>query len=124
MDKKITEHHKYIEKQIAALTKQQKPDRNDIEALAQYHDRVTKNFQHERAIHLAVTFFFAGLMFAAWALSIILWLKFGFVPEIWPMYAIALVLTALEGFYIRHYYRLENRTQKLYDLTDEIYKLF
>lgn len=71
-------------------------------------------FQHERLIHLLVTITFALLTFA----SVILCL---FVPSLF-IYILALLFIVLLIPYIRHYYILENGTQKLYFLYDKLKK--
>jgi len=122
MDKDILAHKKFVEDEVACLKK--KPNHEKATALLSYHDIMTRNFQHERQIHLYVTFFFALLMFVSWAAALAMILALGgFDILILPMGLLALILTILEGFYIRYYYHLENRTEKLYKLTDEIYKL-
>ena len=132
MDKKLLAHKKFVEGRLDELAKKSgKKTAQDVRDLLAYHDIMTRNFQHERAIHLAVTFFFAGLMIAAWvafmisAQIVILTLGGGSRanPVTLPMGILALILTVLEIFYIRHYYQLENHTQKLYELTGRIYKL-
>jgi len=130
MDNDITKHHKYIEKQITALSAQQKPDRKDVETLAQYHDMMTKNFQHERLIHLLVTLFFAVVTVISLAISAVFYyilLSNNNWAQDWilglPAWFLSLILVTMEIFYVRFYYRLENRTQKLYKLTRQIYEL-
>ncbi len=67
-------------------------------------------FQHERLIHLLVTFFFA--LFA------ILFLALGMVSYIFlPILFILLVFVI---FYILHYFFLENHVQYLYKIYDEV----
>jgi len=122
MDKAILIHDQFVRDEIAKLKKN--PDRKAATALLSYHDIMTRNFQHERQIHLYVTFFFAGLMFGSWVLGVMMMVMLdGDSAVLWPLGLLALILTVLEGFYIRHYYRLENRTEKLYRLTREIYDL-
>ncbi|MCL2451455.1 hypothetical protein FWD20_01045 [Candidatus Saccharibacteria bacterium] len=122
MDKEILAHARFVQSEIARLKKA--PEAAAAAALLAYHDMMTRNFQHERQIHLYVTLFFACLMIGSWAVALILMLNLGGLdPALWPMGLLVLILTVLEGFYIRHYYRLENRTEKLYQLTREIYEL-
>ena len=129
MDKKITTHARFVETEIVRIAEisNEKDRAAAARKLAKFHDSQTKNFQHERAIHLGVTFFFAGLMLLSWAVFMIsmriIVFGFGVSPMTLALGTLTLILTVLEAFYIRHYYLLENRTQKLYDLTDEIYKL-
>ncbi|MCL2174080.1 hypothetical protein FWH58_02160 [Candidatus Saccharibacteria bacterium] len=122
MDKEISIHDEFVQNEIAKL--REKPDRTAATALLSYHDMMTRNFQHERQIHLFVTLFFGLLMLGSWVISIGLLLVFGgFDASLWPLGLLALILSVLEGFYVRHYYYLENRTEKLYRLTREIYEL-
>ncbi|MCL2280866.1 hypothetical protein FWC31_03195 [Candidatus Saccharibacteria bacterium] len=122
MDKEILAHAEFIKGEIAKLKKS--PNRETTSALLNYHDIMTRNFQHERQIHLYITLFFACLMMGSWALVVATMLALS-GPEmvLWPLWLLAAILTVLEGFYIRHYYYLENRTEKLYKLTREIYDL-
>ena len=70
--------------------------------------------QHERLVHLIVTFF-TGI-------SCILFLL-GFIQfELLPLLFLFLITLLLFIPYIFHYYKLENGTQKLYDLYFEIKK--
>lgn len=63
-------------------------------------------FQHERLIHLIVTFF-EGI-------STILFLGFGLATNNLGMYLLFLIGILLFFPYILHYYYLENGTQSLY----------
>ncbi len=67
-------------------------------------------FQHERIIHLFVTFFYAimFLLFSALGLMHIL-----FCP-------IAIILFIFLLFYVVHYFRLENGVQYLYKQYDQM----
>ena len=133
MDKQILSHKKFVQAEIARVAKIADADSRQIAAqnLAQFHDFQTKNFQHERLIHLIVTLFFAILMFSSW-IAFAAWFATvaaqaetasGADLTTWLIGIVALILTVLESFYIVYYYRLENRTQELYDLTREIYRI-
>jgi hypothetical protein len=122
MDKAIDRHKKFVAKELAKL--QDSSDKVALKSLLNYHDIMTRNFQHERRVHLIITLFFAVLMLVSWAaLSIVAVDSAELGVVLLPMGLLVLVLTVLEGFYIRYYYLLENRTQKLYKLTDDIYEL-
>lgn len=69
-------------------------------------------FQHERMAHLLVTLFFAGLF----VFSILFFHAF---PSI-PVLLLSLLSLCLLVPYIRHYYILENGTQRLYALYDAL----
>lgn len=72
-------------------------------------------WQHERLIHLLVTVLFSLLL-----MSMII-VSFFYVSI--PSVLLFLLFLALEVPYIRHYYILENGTQKLYRLYEEISKM-
>ncbi len=82
--------------------------------LAEYHKEMVQNFQHERLIHLIVTLFFSGIAlvllgFLAYDIA-----YYGFALELLPFYALTVIVVILSGFYIKHYYFLENHVQGLY----------
>jgi hypothetical protein len=117
-----------VEQRLAAS--ENRSDRCDVrESLAhltQYHDTQTRNFQHERLIHLLVTFFFGGLLIAA-LVGIGLYLATGHDLDPWITGALAglcLVLLGLEIAYIGHYYKLENNVQALYGLTARLFQVW
>lgn len=113
MEKAISDHKKYIESQIKKdLT------RTEREALSRYHELKVRDFQHERLVHLLVTFFFAILFIASLA-------AFLTIPTYelrWLLCSLVILLFGLEAAYVHHYYRLENGVQSLYTLTDTLSK--
>lgn len=135
MDKKLINHKIFIEKEIKRLKREIENAKNQSEIdtlttkaidLDKYHNDAIDNFQHERLIHLLVTFFFAFLLIT----SIILSLSFALSPDITNngllsalSGTICLILLVTEIFYIRHYYILENNTEKLYDSSSELYSI-
>lgn len=62
MEKHIAEHYQTISQRLAAAK-----SKTDLAELAHYHRTRVQEFQHERLIHLLVTFFFAGLFLASLA---------------------------------------------------------
>lgn len=113
MHKSINQHKAFIEERLShTLTASERT------ALQQYHQERVRDFQHERLIHLLVTFFFALLLIAS-AIGAIT-APFGLMQTLFC--ALTLVLLLLELAYIRHYYYLENGTQSLYDLTERLFK--
>lgn len=115
MEKKIKEYEKFIAK--AAKEKMTAEERK---RLGQYHFEMLESFQHERLIHLVVTLFFAMitvtfLFIAAWTT-----VAYDLRQEMMPLYILSIILAVLTGFYVRHYYFLENRIQELYKYTREI----
>ena len=85
------------------------------EQFLKYMDRWIGYFQHERLVHLLVTLFFA-------LFSMLVLFAFMTIGDmiIGLLFLIFFVTTC---FYINHYYLLENKTQYLYKLYDEITKL-
>lgn len=114
MENRLLDYEQFISDEVA--------DGNQSEELVEYHREMLANFQHERLIHLIITLFFAILAIAALAVS---GLIIGSVPfSEWlpftPIFAVALILSILTGFYVKHYYFLENHVQKLYDVSRKL----
>jgi len=126
MDKKLRLHHDYIEKKIAGFGKK-RPSEKELSTLLHYHENMIQNFQHERLIHLLVTLFFAMVMLAGMVSFMVLQWYMGDNGQAWlilaPAGLVCVILLVTTLFYIRHYYRLENGCEKLYDLTEELYRL-
>lgn len=110
MEKHIAEHYQTISQRLAAAKSQ-----TDLAELARYHRTRVQEFQHERLIHLLVTFFFAGLFLASLA-AFLATAAMGLAMNC-LLGLLALILFVLELAYIRHYYQLENGVQRLYELT-------
>lgn len=114
MENCIKDYEKFIKQASKHPTKE----------LTTYHQEMITNFQHERAIHLAVTLFFAALtlviLFVASYLTI-------WYASLWqaflPLYLAAFILAILSAAYVRHYFFLENHIQKLYDYNQKLHGL-
>ena len=111
MEKRINEYEKYITEAIKHPTPE----------LKQYHNEMVRNFQHERAVHLAIMLFFIAITIivmvgAAFAIA------FATTPFIVAVSILAMLLAVLSIAYVKHYYFLENHIQKLYDITTKLYK--
>jgi Ca2+/Na+ antiporter len=121
MDKRMREHEGFVTSQMQKLSGK---DREQAKDLYDYHIEAVRDFQHERQVHLLVTFFFGGLflvfvgafVLVAYATIVNLWLALGFL-------AIGLILLVMVLFYVKHYYKLENGTQRLYLLTKRLYEM-
>ena len=125
MDKQIYKHRDFVIKRAAEISKIADENRRENERtrLSIYNAEMTRNFQHERAIHLAITLFFVVLTIAALALlSVFVSFEIPFIVLL-PLLILAAILTILEGFYIVYYYQLENRIAKIYGLARRIYEL-
>ena len=68
-------------------------------------------FQHERLVHLIVMCLVAILAMLTMLCGLV-------IPNPW-IWVLFLILVVLLGFYVRHYYHLENGVQKLYELYDQ-----
>ncbi len=113
MYKQILAHKQYIEGQL----KQPLGD-EARKSLLKYHVKRVRDFQHERLIHLLVTFFFSFLFLS----SCVALMSLASMLLFWPLTALMLILCILEIAYIRHYYQLENGVQSLYELTEKLGK--
>jgi hypothetical protein len=132
MDKDLAKHKKITTHQIETIEKHlvdaSPTERTNLLAearsLYRFHVIRVRDFQHERLIHLMVTFFFGVL----WLLSVaggLYALTLAADPS-GPMlnilaWALCPLLFITELFYVAHYYKLENGTQALYDLTKRLY---
>ena len=92
--------------------------------LAEYHQAMLAQFQHERLIHLIVTLFFALFM-------ILFFTLFCFLEVTLPrdclvlaliVGGVALILLITTVAYAIHYYHLENGVQKLEEITKKFYE--
>ena len=114
MDKKLRDYIHEIEK----------ASKNPSAELIEYHKTMTAQFQHERFIHLVVTLFFALFMFLAFAMFLFtaIYLTGGYGAIISSCLGlVTLILVIVTLFYVRHYYQLENGTQKLEEITERLY---
>ena len=109
MDKQLENYYKTMKQRVKSA--------QGLTDLHAYHYQRVAEFQHERLIHLLVTFFFGGLLLLAYA-GFLLALFSGERMIAGLAGVLALLLTILEAAYIRHYYKLENGTQKLYEITE------
>ncbi len=109
MKKTLNQHTIFIEDIL-----KNKNDNFDWKALGNFHRAQIGFFQHERLIHLLVTLFFALIFLGSVMMQLTL-NSLGFL-------VISAILLVMLGFYIRHYFILENGVQKLYQLDREISK--
>jgi hypothetical protein len=123
MDKSITTYFRDTKLAIENLEDDKsKIARSKAEELYYYHVDRVRDFQHERLIHLLVTFFFSALLVIAivgllWTGSVTI--NSGItLTYLFAGAGLILFITVL--FYVRHYYQLENGVQKLYPLTERL----
>lgn len=135
MDKKLLEHEEYVKTAIKKFEHELKASDHklktesivdNIKELSDFNQKTIHNFQHERSIHLTVTLFFVSLLLA----SIVAMLSLMAFPSSYGlssmstlMMIVIAILFVTDIFYIRHYYQLENGTQRLYELSKKLYNL-
>lgn len=79
--------------------------------LSEHKDKIAF-MQHERIVHFLVTMMFALILSIFFAVTV-----FAENPAILLLVTIMIVLL---GFYIKHYYFLENTVQRMYVIYDDI----
>ncbi len=84
----------------------------DWEAICREHVVRTSFFQHERLVHLLVTLAFALMELISAVVTVL-------APQLFSA-ALSVLLLVLLVPYIVHYYHLENGTQRLYHLYDQL----
>ena len=107
MTKYLTQYRNYL---LECL----RDDSCDLERLLEYHRQKVEHFQHERFIHLVVTFMVAMAMIMCF-IAVAAWDCVVLIP-------LAVILLVLLAFYLKHYYFLENTVQLLYKDYDTIYE--
>lgn len=112
MEEQVKAHEKWVSKV---------KDGAATEAEWRYHTEMVRNFQHERAVHLAIMLFciawtFILLGVSAWMLSVVTLVGAA------PVLVATAILAVLSGFYVKHYYFLENHIQNFYKETGRILK--
>ena len=110
MKNQVKEYEKFIKEKIE--------NKEFSKELLAYHNEMIHCFQHERLIHLIITLFF---VLVAIFFLILAGLVIGNCGEdlmiMWPLYAVALIVTVLAVAYVKYYHFLENHIQELYRLT-------
>ena len=100
---------KYIDEEM-----QSAPEDRTRKVLAEFEKKISF-FQHERLIHLIVTFFFA--LFLLMEIYALFTLPFRYAPVCGVLVVLFFVLVVA---YVFHYYFLENSVQQMYKMRDEI----
>ena len=104
---------KYIDEEM-----QSAPEDRTRKVLAEFEKKISF-FQHERLIHLIVTFFFA--LFLLMEIYALFTLPFSYAPVCGVLVVLFFVLVVA---YVFHYYFLENSVQQMYKMRDEITRFF
>lgn len=106
MKKYFTVYVAYVRKRLAEAKQE------ELAEILDEHMKKTQFIQHERLIHFLVTMLFAFMLF----MSLLIWVmteQIGFILMV-------VLMLALLVPYIMHYYFLENTTQEMYKIYDEI----
>ncbi|MDD6060795.1 MAG: hypothetical protein PUB97_10545 [Ruminococcus sp.] len=85
------------------------------EILAEHKDKISF-MQHERIVHFLVTMMFAIIL--------VIFISVLLFTENIAILALVTIILVLLGFYIKHYYFLENTVQKMYVTYDDILKKY
>ncbi|MCL2871607.1 MAG: hypothetical protein FWF41_01270 [Betaproteobacteria bacterium] len=110
MEKQLAAYLHLMTTVLAEMEGAPAPER--LKQLISFHYQQTVFFQHERLIHLLVTFFFAFLLICSIVGTLLLPQRTFFLLDI------LLAITLL--FYIKHYFFLENNVQKLYPIHEAL----
>jgi len=118
MKKYLKEHINFIENIL-----QKEKDDFDWKVLSDFNRTQIGFFQHERLVHLLITFFF-GLIFFGSVMAELGMINAGngLIFLNGGLLLVSAILLVMLGFYIGHYFILENGVQKLYQLEKEIIK--
>ena len=108
MNNCLRNHEKFIKEALA-------DPKTDCKWLLNYHETWIGFMQHERLIHLMVTIAFGVVLMIAFGVSMI--------SDSFYLLILDGILIILLGFYIAHYYQLENGVQRWYILYDDIIKI-
>ena len=104
------------------LKKELKTEKNRDKLFKLHREKIVE-FQHERLIHLLITLFFIIMTVLFLAGTVFL---FAIMPikgneALFVLTGLLdLIMSALSVAYVRHYYYLENLTQRLYKYTNDI----
>lgn len=89
-------------------------NRDELEVLMAEHKDKISFMQHERIVHFLVTMMFAVVLSIFICATLML--------ENIGLAILDVIIIVLLGFYIKHYFFLENTVQKMYRVYDEIMK--
>ena len=102
-------HQDYIQNQL-----HNNLSREQANLLQQFNNEKIHQYQHERLIHLIVTMTIG--------MALVIFISFLLAFQLYVLGIPVMLLLILFIPYIFHYYHLENDTQKLYVLCDQIHK--
>ena len=110
MIKYLRNHEKWLREQIRAVNEGKDKKWKDVLG---YNCSEIMNLQHERLLHLILTMFVGLFLMITFALLM-------FSPRL-EVIVLLFILLVLFGFYIRHYFQLENGVQGLYKLSSKLH---
>lgn len=93
-------------------------DKKELAEIMSEHKDKIAYMQHERIVHFLVTFMFAIVLCIF--VAVLLFISNSGSAAAIGVIALVVIVMVLEGFYIKHYYFLENTVQKMYKVYDEI----
>jgi hypothetical protein len=108
----VKDHESLLRERLARPGAQAQPVA-DAELLACHLQKIAW-LQHERLIHLLVTMLFACLMLFLYGLVL-------FLDGNWLVLILLVIVIAMLGAYVRHYFFLENTVQRWYKYADRLY---
>ncbi|MBP3309296.1 MAG: hypothetical protein J6L05_00580 [Ruminococcus sp.] len=107
MTEYLKKYMKYIEERIGNCT-----DSAEMKKILAEHKDKIAFIQHERIVHFLVTMMFA--------LILTIFISALLFTENLMLLLLVTIIIVLLGFYIKHYYFLENTVQKMYVVYDEM----
>jgi len=113
MTEYLTQYMETVAKRLGQCT-----DKAELDLIMAEHKDKIAFMQHERIVHFLVAFMFAVILCIFIAILLLMDNKGG--GEAIGVTALIVMIMVLEGFYIKHYYFLENTVQKMYRVYDEL----
>ena len=91
-------------------------EKSELDEIFVEHKDKISFMQHERIVHFLVTMMFAIIL--------VIFISVLLFTENIAILALVTIILVLLGFYIKHYYFLENTVQKMYVTYDDILKKY
>ncbi|MBR4628338.1 MAG: hypothetical protein IKO47_11720 [Ruminococcus sp.] len=107
MTEYLKSYMKYVSERLEKCT-----GTDELESILAEHKDKIAFMQHERIVHFLVTMMFA--------LILSVFMGIVMITENPAMLLLVTIIIVLLGFYIKHYYFLENTVQKMYRVYDDI----
>ena len=113
MTEYLTRYMEAVEKRL-----EQCSDSSELDLIMAEHKDKIAFMQHERIVHFLVTFMFAIILCIF--VAVLIFMDGSGIAAAAGVTARIVIIRVLEGFYIKHYYFLENTVQKMYKVYDGI----